>query len=128
MIRPKRAAPGGRIGDILRAVTSAYGGRNRVHRLLIEHASTSASGGRLSPLYAQLIGLFTTDGVTVLDGSSHTLTQPEAFVLTHAIAGVMRALGGSIDAPPLREVEDALIKLVVGFLGQSASVESRNSR
>ncbi len=55
--RETPASPGERIREIVRAVTAAYGGRNRVHRLLMEHASISTPGGRLAPLYAQLIEL-----------------------------------------------------------------------
>jgi AcrR family transcriptional regulator len=114
-----RAAPGDRIRTILRAVTAAYGGRNRVHRLLIEHASTNRSGGRLSPLYAQLIDLWTREGVMTADGTARKLTAAEAFVLTYAMAGVLRTLAASEDAPPAQEVEDALVRLIVGFVTEA---------
>jgi AcrR family transcriptional regulator len=111
-----RASAGDRIRTTLRAVTAAYGGRNRVHRLLIEHASTNRSGGRLSPLYAQLIDLWTREGVTRPGETARKLTAAEAFVLTYAMAGVLRTMAASEDAPPAQEVEDALVRLVVGFL------------
>jgi hypothetical protein len=37
-------------------------------------------------------------------------------VLTHATAGVLRTLAASDDAPPLADIEDALVRLVVGYV------------
>lgn len=110
------ASPGDRIRTTLRAVTAAYGGRNRVHRLLIEHASTATSGSRLSPLYAQLIDIWTREGVMSPDGIAHKLTAAEAFVLTYAMAGVLRMMAAREDSPPAQDVEDALVRLIVGFV------------
>jgi AcrR family transcriptional regulator len=111
-----RAEPGDRIRTSLRAVTAAYGGRNRVHRLLIEHASTSKPVGRLSPLYAQLIDFWTREGVVTANGNTRKLTAAEAFVLTYAAAGVLRSMAALEDAPPAQELEDALVRLFVGFV------------
>jgi hypothetical protein len=45
-----------------------------------------------------------------------TLTPGKAFVLTHAVAGVLRSYS-LIDTPPPRaDIEDALVELITGFV------------
>lgn len=112
------AEPGERIRRIVRAVTGAYGGRGRVHRLLIEHALSHGPGRRLSPLYARLIATFTSQGVPGTGQAARKLTPAQSFVLTHAIAGVLRALAASDKPPPRAEVEDSLVCLVSGYLAR----------
>jgi len=110
------AAPGERIGRIVRAVTGAYGGRGRVHRLLIEHALSRGTGRRLSPLHAQVVQMLVAGGVPVPGRAPQRLTPAQAFVLAHAIGGVLRALAASEDPPPVRAVEDALALLVAAYV------------
>jgi AcrR family transcriptional regulator len=114
---PAEAAPGDKIRRIVRSVLGAYGGRGRVHRRLIEHALTRTSGSRLSPLLAQLTINFSSKGIAGPGEASLPLSSAQAFVLTHSIAGVLRAMAASERAPPLREVEDALVQLATGYLG-----------
>jgi AcrR family transcriptional regulator len=111
---------GSQIREIVRAVTASYGGRNRVHRLLMEYSSTSAQGGRLAPFYAQLLEISAAGGLAIPGGDTRKLTSAEAFVLTYAVTGVLRMLAASADAPPLQEVEDALAQLVAGFMARRA--------
>jgi AcrR family transcriptional regulator len=94
----------------------AYGGRGRVHRRLIEHALTRTSGSRLSPLFAQLTKNFSSQGIAGPGETPRPLTPAQAFVLTHSIAGVLRTMAASDNAPPLREVEDALVQLAIAYL------------
>lgn len=109
-------APGDRIRRILRAVVGAYGGRSRVHRRLIEHGLTRTSGSRLSPLYSQLTEHLSSKGVAAPGQTPQPMSRAQAFVLTHAIAGVLRTLAASDNAPPLREIEDALVQLAMAYL------------
>jgi AcrR family transcriptional regulator len=113
---PASAAPGDQIRRIVRSVVGAYGGRSRVHRRLIEHALTRTSGSRLSPLYAQLTEKLSAKGVAGPGGAPQRLSRAQAFVLTHAIAGVLRTLAASDNPPPLREIEDALVQLAMAYL------------
>jgi AcrR family transcriptional regulator len=115
---PLDGTPGERIRAVLRAVLKSYGGRRRVHRQLMEHALTHLPGRRMSPLYAQLIALLSTQGVASPGQTLRALTAAQAFVLTHAMAGVLRTLAASDKAPPLQEVEDALVHLVLGYMAQ----------
>ena len=82
-----------------------------MHRLLLEHALTQGRGTRLNPLYAAL-----TEEFTRQDRAGPRLTSAEAFVLTQAIGGVLRAVVASAyPAARRREIEDALVRLVTGF-------------
>lgn len=114
---------GGRIRVLVRSVLASYGGRRRVHRRLMEHAlSVRRPGAGLMPFYAQLVQQFARDGVRGPDGTTASITEAQAFVMTHAIAGVLRALAASEShPPPAQEVEDALVCMVLGFAGPPAS-------
>ncbi len=113
--------PGGRIREIVHAVTSSYGGRSRVHRLLMEYSGGRArAGGTLAPFYAELIALCMADEAGIAGTGARAMTPAEAFVLTHAMTGVLRTMAASADAPPPEEIEAALVKLVTAFAAGSA--------
>lgn len=113
----KRTKPGDPIREIVRAVTAAYGGRNRVHRLLMEYSSsTNAQRGQLGPFYAELLEIAAAGDLIAPDGAKRKLTSAEAFVVIYAITGVLRTMAASADPPPLQEVEDALVRLITGFM------------
>jgi AcrR family transcriptional regulator len=115
---PVSGAPGERIRLIVRAVLDTYGGRTRVHRMLLEHAVGRGGGSRLSPLYAGIANLLTSMGVVTPDGKPRTMSPAEAFVLTHAIAGVLRGyVAYGEESLKRKDVEDALVQLAVRFLG-----------
>lgn len=122
----KADSPGDRVRRIVRAVRNAYGGRNRVHRMLIEHASSGPSSSRLSPLFARLIDVWATDGVTTADNTLHRLSRTDAFVLVHAVAGVLRTAASSSDAPPAAQIEDALVRLVMGFISGRSAISRKD--
>lgn len=108
--------PGERIRKVVRAVVGAYGGRGNAHRQLMLHALTHSPGRNLSPLYERVIALFTTEGVDAPGTGARKLTPAQAFVLTHAVGGVLRMVTVSRETPPLREVEDALVQLILAYL------------
>jgi AcrR family transcriptional regulator len=110
------ARPGDRIRQLVRIVTGAYGGRERVHRQLLEHALTKGTSGRMSPTYEQITAMFATQGVTSADGRVHKLTPAQAFVVTHATVGVLRTLAAQENPPPIKQVEDALVQVVYGYI------------
>ena len=105
-----------RIRRIIGAVASSYGGQRQVHRLLLEY-SLRHGGGRLAPLVEKLIVLLTEEGGPA--GAQHIgpLPHAEAFVLTHAFAGVIRSMILSQEATLASpaDIEDALTRLIVGF-------------
>lgn len=115
------AEAGERIRRIARAVVGAYGGRGRVHRMLMDHALGRLTMRPLSPMYPRLMALLTSPGVEGPDRAPVPLSEARAFVLTHATAGVLRTLVASERTPPVREVEDALVELVLGYLERPAA-------
>jgi AcrR family transcriptional regulator len=114
---PPPAVPGGRIRAVVRAVLGGYGGRHRVHRLLLEHSLARGAGGHLSPMYAGIATLFSSTGIAAPGRSARPLSPAEAFVLIQALGGVLRALVAEGDQRLDRAaVEDALVRLVMNYL------------
>ena len=108
-------SPEQRLKLLVGAVFETYGGRRRVHRVLLEHALTQRRGTRLNPLFAALSQELSREG-----RAGPQLKPAEAFVLTHSIGGVLRA--AVISGYPVtqrRELEEALGRLVTGFVGAS---------
>jgi AcrR family transcriptional regulator len=104
-----------RLRLIISAVFETYGGRRRVHKVLLEHA-LSQRRARLNPLFSALSQELSREG-----RAGPRLTPAEAFVLTNAIAGVLRAVVAS--GYPLAQrqaLEEALNRLVMGFVGTTA--------
>lgn len=108
-------APGDRLRAVIRAALDLYGSRRRAHRALLLHALNRGTASRLAPGLAQLIERLSVGGVATSGRLGNRLSPAEAFVLIHAMSGVLRAMT-AIDKPPSREdVEDALVRLVLGF-------------
>lgn len=104
-------SPGHRIRRVVRAVLSAYGGRRRVHRALLEYALARGPGTRLHPLYSGIVQLLITGEV---GRAPHS--PGDAFVLTHAIGGVVRGIVSQHPVPvPRDEIEDSLVRLIERF-------------
>lgn len=115
-------APGGRIRAIVQAVMQTYGGRKRVHRLLLERAMQRNSKARLLPLFTQLSGLLSAGRADDSNRKIAAINQAEVFVLTNAIGGVIRAMISHQELTlPLNDIEDALVKLVLQFYGMQSS-------
>ena len=91
--------------------------------MLIERRLARGTAGRLSPTYAALVALFSSQGVGAAGRPAQKLTPAQAFVLTHAVAGVLRALAASESTPPPRAVEDVLVQMVMGFVAGAAAAE-----
>lgn len=113
---PAEMPPTERVGRVIRAVTAAYGGQRQVHRALMEHSFTRG-GRRLAPLIDQLVAFLAANGRLSADGRPIPLSRADAFVLTNAFAGVIRArvLWQDASTPPSAEIDAALVRLMVGF-------------
>jgi len=104
-----------RLRLMVSAVFESYGGRRRVHKVLLEHA-LSQRRARLNPLFSALSQELTREG-----RAGPRLTPAEAFVLTNAIAGVLRAVVTHAYPSAQRQaLEDALNRLVTGFVSANA--------
>ncbi|HXP64807.1 MAG TPA: TetR/AcrR family transcriptional regulator [Steroidobacteraceae bacterium] len=109
-----------RLRLMVSAVFETYGGRRRVHKVLLEHA-LSQRRARLNPLFAALSQELSREG-----RAGPQLTPAEAFVLTNAIAGVLRAVVTNTYPPAQRPaLEEALNRLVTGFVGGTAVKASK---
>lgn len=101
-----------RVTAMVRAVAASYGRRHQAHRLVMAH-SLSRGNDRLAPLLAELRALLARERAT---GAIRTPIDPvDAFVLTHAFTGVLRAML-SAQAPPQAAMERSLTRLVLAFL------------
>lgn len=111
------STPAERVHRIVHAVLKSYGGRSRVHRLLIEHAMTQRAGNRLNPLFADLMLLLTSSEKSDDAHMARGLNEAQAFVLVHSISGVLRTYS-LVDEPPSQDdLEEALVTLIVSFIG-----------
>jgi AcrR family transcriptional regulator len=100
---------------LVSAVTASYGERREAHRQVIAHA-LARGGRRLTPLLDKVIALLTSsEHPAQLDPP---MSAADAFVLTNAFAGVMRAMllvpEGQGPAPDA--IERALARLIAGFV------------
>ncbi|HUD92474.1 TetR/AcrR family transcriptional regulator [Sphingobium sp.] len=104
-----------RITAVIRAVAASYGERHGAHRIVMAH-SLSRGGSRLSPLFTQLIAMLS--GHHERGAIRQPLNAADAFVMAHAFGGVLRAMISEGDkSPPQAEIEQALARLVVSFVG-----------
>jgi AcrR family transcriptional regulator len=104
-----------RLRLMVSAVFETYGGRRRVHKVLLEHALTQRRA-RLNPLFSGLSQELSREG-----RQGPRLTPAEAFVLTNAVAGVLRAVVASAYPSAQRQaLEEALNRLVTGFVNANA--------
>jgi AcrR family transcriptional regulator len=103
-----------RVAAVVRAVAATYGQRHEAHRLVMAH-SLSRGGNRLAPVLARLRAHLSAERSS---GAIRAALDPaDAFVLTHAVSGVLRAMIGERErAPPQAEIEGSLTRLVVRYL------------
>ncbi len=107
------ATPEKRVSGVVAAVAASYGNRRGAHRLVMAH-SLAGSSSRMSPLLADLVSNL--DGQRATGTVRGPLQKVDAFVLIHAIAGVLRAMTSQTDAPPRIQIEAALTRLVSEFV------------
>ena len=116
---PAPTAPGDRVRAVVRAVLDAYGGRTGVHRLLVEHLLARAGGTPLPGMREAIVGMMSSGAIVAFDQRQRSLAPAEAFVLTHAVGGVIRALLAApekFDGPQRQAIEDALVRLVAATM------------
>ncbi|WP_234484137.1 TetR/AcrR family transcriptional regulator [Noviherbaspirillum pedocola] len=113
---PAPAAPGDRVRAIVRAVFGVFGARSQVQRQLLERALGPGTALPGNMTHGLITALLSGAGVTTHDGGRRQLTTIEAFVLTQAFAGVVRAALIHLPEPKDRQaIEEALVRLVLGF-------------
>ena len=120
------ASPQERIGRILRAVTASYGERPRVQRLVVE-TSLAGSARRVAPLVEQILRLLTSADRPP-NAVPMTEAEAEAFVLTNAFVGVIRAMimRPDISAPAQAAIEAAMGRLITSYIEYRPSPPADN--
>jgi AcrR family transcriptional regulator len=116
---PAPAEPGGRVRALVRAVLDAYGGRTGVHKLLVDHLLATHGATPLPGMREAVVKMMSEGGIVGFDQRVRALAPAEAFVLTHSVGGVVRALlaaHGRFDDAQRQAIEDALVRLVVNVM------------
>ena len=103
-----------RVATLVHAVAATYGQRHAAHRLVMAH-SLSRGSNRMAPLLSRLRALLSAERST---GAIRAALDPaDAFVLSHAFTGALRAMiTDSDEAPSQADIERSLTRLVVRFL------------
>jgi AcrR family transcriptional regulator len=102
---------------LIDAVFGAFGGRSRVHRVLLENAMLHGRSESVDASPNLIASLLATAGLPRTGGQPLRLSAAEAFVLTHAFTGVTRAsVGPQANDIPREEIKEALLRLVKSFV------------
>ena len=103
-----------RVAALVRAVAATYGQRHTVHRLVMAHTLARGSN-RMAPLLARLRTVLASE--RPIGAIRNALTPADAFVLSHAFTGAIRAMISEHgNAPAQADIERSLTRLVVSFL------------
>jgi len=117
-----RTDPLERVRTSVRVLLGAFGGRLKARRVLVEAALASGQTEELDRPARAVAALLVSQGVVRADGRVLRLNEHEAFVLTQALLGAVRS---ALLSEPARlkqpGFEDALVRLVAGFLGVTGS-------
>lgn len=114
--------PGGRIRAVVHAVLDAFGGRTDVQRQLL-HGSGAGVGTAPAALRAMVVDLLVSGGVVSHDRRRRTLPRADAFVMVHALVGVLQGVLSAPPDVPLRAIEDALVRLVLANMAAAVPAE-----
>jgi AcrR family transcriptional regulator len=115
---PTGGAPHEPARVLIDAVFGAFGGRSRVHRVLLENALAQGRMHIVDTSPNLVANLLATAGLPRTDGQPLRLSAAEAFVLTHAFTGVTRAsVGPQAQGLDREEIKEALLLLVRSFTG-----------
>jgi AcrR family transcriptional regulator len=106
-----------RVRAIVRAILHTYGGRQRAHKILLDLALQAGAHQQLDGSVTALTSLLTSGVVTARAGGPIALTETDAFVLTQAVIGPIRAaLARDVRMLRRPQFEDALVNLMIGFV------------
>ena len=124
---PAPTESGGRMRLLVRAALDAYGGRTGVHRLLVDHLLARAGATPLPGMREAIVQMMSHGGIVGFDQRLRGLAPADAFVLTHAVGGVIRALLAApdrFDGAQRQAIEDALVRLVATVVGNDGRAPS----
>lgn len=104
--------------SVIRTIFGAFNGRSRVYRLLLGNVLAQGNHQVLDGAATIIAGILTSNTLQLNIGSARQLSKAEAFVLTWAFVGVIRAAVVANESNITSEqIEDALLTLVQRFFG-----------
>lgn len=102
---------------LIDCVFGAFGGRSRVHRELLEYAWQMGHANNIDASSKLIANLLATKGVPNANGQAIRFSPEEAFVITHAFTGVIRAsIGQSAKEMSIEEIKIKLLFLIKSFV------------
>lgn len=105
----------GRVRGMVRAVLNAFRGRQRVRKALVQAIFAQGIG---SELMMPVVAFTAASGEGARQDGAPTLSREQAFVLSRALMGAIRA--AVLEDQPFfksRAFEDELVRLVLAYLG-----------
>ena len=114
--------------QVVRALLRASDNRLNARRFAIETLIAQNLSGEIARPAQAAAELIAAEGLPQLSVPTRPLSEPALFVLTRAISGVINAVVR--ERSPLfgtQELEDELVRLVRGFVGNDASAEQTAS-
>jgi AcrR family transcriptional regulator len=113
---------------LINCVFGAFGGRSKVHRVLLEHAFQMGRASSVDASPKQIANLLASAGVSRPDGQSLRFSPEEAFVISNAFTGVVRAsVGPHADDLSREEIKSALLFLIKSFVNAKSIADSSRS-
>jgi len=105
-------------------VFGAFAGRSRVHRVLLEHALHMGRVSNIDAAPKLIVNVLASAGVSRANGQSLRFSPEEAFVITHAFTGVIRAsIGPHANDLSRDEIKNALLFLIRSFVNNKSLVD-----
>ena len=119
---PAPVEPGGRIRALVHAVLDAFDGRTAVQRLLLRDAGAGV-GSAAASLRAMAVDLLVSSGVVSHERRRRKLPRADAFVMVHALVGVLQGVLSAPPGVPQRAIEDALVRLMLANMATAIPAE-----
>jgi AcrR family transcriptional regulator len=107
-----------RVRAVVRAILHTFGNRHRAHKILLDIALQAGDQEKLdTPTLTPLAVLLTSGTIASRSGDALTLSETDAFVLTHAVTGPIRnALLHNVRLFKKQQFEDSLVDLIDAFV------------
>lgn len=124
LANPISGKPQEPISVLINCVFGAFGGRSNVHQVLLDHALQMGRANRVDASPKLIANFLASAGVSRLDGQLLQFSKEEAFVITHAFTGVIRAsLGPHANDLSREEIKNALHFLVRSFVNAKTTLD-----
>lgn len=110
---------------LIDAVFGAFGGRSKVHHILLEYALALGRASTVDATPNLIASLLASGKIQRADGRALKLSPAQAFVLTYAFTGVTRAsMGPQASDLSREEIKDALVFLVNSYVNARLAAQA----